>query len=182
MQEPLLQFKNPDGTVKAEYIPVEHSKLGDRVRDAREWLARRLGWDTYWWHLDHMYPPEMRKRYDLHFLRHVDEAHDGVPDDPKERRNYLAIKSMYSHEYEWAKRQQSIENEYNAIDREALGNDAYIDADKIPHIYATAYLLRWWNVETLPNWNLLYHGVHTDDGMQIIIDDWDAKGMRRKSD
>lgn len=157
-KQPLLHFPDEQGTYRPEYIPPEPDALTDWWRDKLTSIRDRMGLDTYWWHLAYCFPAEQRKQYDLHFLRHVHEVHDGWPEDKHEAKHYKSLKGLYDREYIWVSK---------VLAGKPVGENGEL-AGAGPVKYALIYRYRWLEAEPVTDWSLLYHGTTLADGLHII--------------
>jgi hypothetical protein len=142
---PLLSFHDSEGnSTVSEHIPKDTGKFEYYVRDKWLKVIRFFGVQGYYWQYRHFLYGDLRKKYDLMFMKHVWEAHEGDPDDWFERQHYRSAWSLYGQEFRKAIIPKiSLEKENTAV----------------THEYLRAYYKRWL-IKDDPNMREFYHGVN----------------------
>lgn len=157
-KEPRLHFANEKGEYIAEYIPEDHYKFADWLRDKHVYLRNYFHKDIYYWHIRHNIPTYSRKTGDIEFLLHVLKDHDREPEDRMERRHYRRAWLLYGLEVEY------ITSEIAKDEDTTWENDEM----RLGHPYAYAYTQQWY--EKLPEveTKLLYHGISYDQYASLL--------------
>jgi (2Fe-2S) ferredoxin len=140
---------------KEEYIPPKQSRANLWLRQRYLHLRIRLNKDIYYWQVRFLLMPLERKCYDIDFIMHVLNEHNGKPEQKTEKRHYEYAKTLYLSEINYIIDQMNKDETRDA-------------ANRIGHPYAYAYLERWKKSLDTPYVKTWYHGVSASDFRDIL--------------
>lgn len=158
--DPLLMLPDGTGTHFLEHIPRNNSRFRSWILTSLVILRIKLDLPIYFWQLRHLFLPKDRKIYDLHFIRHVEQDHDGKPVLWMERIHYFFAQVYYAAEIGLVQRIEDSIWHKDGI------KDVYFQRDP----YIKAYKKKWIeSFKEAPEWKLLFHGATVSE-IRMVID------------
>jgi len=154
-----------------EYLPNDFHKFSQKIRDKYVALLGRFDKNIYYWQIRWIYQMKDRKVYDLNFMLHVENHHDGKPDILMERLHYFFAKQKYKEELRFIR----------ALDAHDWKKENSKDVFLMKDPYVKAYKKKWLkSFDETPEWRFLYHGVDIIELGEHLAEFEQKKKNRRK--